>query len=499
MCGIIGYVGEQECAAVLLDGLKRLEYRGYDSSGVATISNNVIERARAKGKLKNLADRLDQHPIRGTIGIGHTRWATHGIPSEGNAHPHQAERVSVVHNGIIENYVSIKNSLLESGYRFESETDTEIIPKLIDFYLDQTDSFETATRKAIQDIHGAFAFAAISSKYPGQIVVAKNSSPLVIGIGENENYIASDIPAILNWTREVIVLDDGEMALITDQSFEITTFEGEKVSRDKQIINWSIAAAEKEGHKHFMLKEINEQPTAISDALRGRFDSADQSIVLNELDKIDLNAIHRIVIVACGTSWHSAKVAKYWIEDFAKIPVEVDLASEFRYRKPVLGQNTLFVGISQSGETADTLAALKLAKDLGAKIVSVCNCMESSMTRISDAVLFTQAGPEIGVASTKAFTTQLAVLALFSMYLAERTHQKDEQWVGRQIENLRKLPLKIENILDRQSDLEKIAAEFLRTKGFLFVGSYNEFSNCPGGSPEVKRVVISSRRGLCRG
>jgi glucosamine--fructose-6-phosphate aminotransferase (isomerizing) len=430
MCGIVGYIGPGKAAPILMEGLKRLEYRGYDSAGVAIHDGARIRIRRAPGKLKVLRGLLRRKPLSGTLGIGHTRWATHGRPSEENAHPHKAGRVVVVHNGILENHSELRRRLEKKGRRFTSETDTEVFAHLIDEELGRK-PLEEAVRRALRHVKGTYALVVLCADQPDRIVAAKNASPLVVGLCQNENLVASDIPAILDHTRKFVFLEDGELALVQAKRVKIQTLDGKPVRRKSRRIDWSPLMAEKGGHKHFMHKEIHEQPRALADTLTGRVmaDSADAHLDSIKLRQKDLKNLSRIVIVACGTSWHAGLVGKFLIERFARIPVEVDLASEFRYRGPILKKSDLVLAISQSGETADTLAAVKEARRLGAKVLCICNVLDSSIPRTSDHVLYTHAGPEIGVASTKAFLTQMA--ALFLLAVGERSPQAAQSAGGR--------------------------------------------------------------------
>jgi len=425
MCGIIGYIGEREAPQILLEGLKRLEYRGYDSAGVAVIDDGKIKIKRNEGKLDQLERSLRKEPLRGKVGIGHTRWATHGKPSETNAHPHKAGSIVVIHNGIIENYLNLKRSLEKKGHTFKSETDTEIIAHLIQNYLFKGNSFEQAVRNALKRIKGSYAIGVICEEEPKKLIAARNESPLVIGLGEQECFMASDIPAFLSHTRKAIFLDDGEMAVLSEKGVKFNNLSGKKISKEVKTIDWSPSMAEKSGFKHFMQKEIFEQPRAFIDTFRGRIAEEKGKIFLEDcnLTSNDVKHFEKIYIVACGTSWHAAIVGKFMIEGLCRIPVEVDLGSEFRYRDPLLNKKTLLLLISQSGETADTLAALREGLKKKARIISICNVVDSSIVRSSHGVIYTHAGPEIGVASTKAFTTQLVVLYLLALHLGKLTRR----------------------------------------------------------------------------
>src|SRR5580698_10469981 len=423
MCGIVGYVGAKDCAPILVEGLRRLEYRGYDSAGLALHTGRGIEIVRAVGKLANLEGALKRSPLAGTNGIGHTRWATHGRPSEANAHPHVAGHVAVVHNGIIENHVALRRQLEARGVRFSSDTDTEIVAHLIDEALSAGAArLVDAVRTSLLQVRGAYAIAVLSGDSPDEIVVAKADSPLVIGIGDGEMLCASDIPALLAHTRDVVFLHDGEVATLTRGGAEIVTLDGARIERAPRRIDWSPTQAEKGGYKHFMLKEIHEQPRAVEDTLRGRVDLATGDVVAEEIGITPELArrIRRVYFVACGTSAHAAMIGRYWIEQLAKLPSQVEIASEVRYREPVFTKTDLVVAVSQSGETADTLAAVKAARASGARILAIANVLDSAIPRAADGALYTHAGPEIGVASTKCFTAQLAAMLLMAVYLGRR-------------------------------------------------------------------------------
>ncbi len=421
MCGIVGYVGPRQCVDLIVGGLRKLEYRGYDSAGVAALGPAGLQVERAKGKLQNLVNRLASHPLAGSTGIGHTRWATHGRPSDENAHPHAYGGVAVVHNGIIENHLQLRAELTAQGHRFSSETDTEIVAHLVAAAQKAgAPDLVGAVRAALARVQGTYAIAVVSEACPGEVVAAKNASPLVIGYGEGESFLASDVPAILEHTRQVVYLEEGELAVLTAGGVRLLTLDGAPVERKPRKIEWSAVAAEKDGHKHFMHKEIFEQPRAVADTVRGRASLEQGDVLLDgvALDEPYARGLERVTIVACGTSWHAGLVGRIMIEQLARVPVEVELASEFRNRDPLVGPRVLTLAISQSGETADTLAAVKVAKARGARAFSICNVVGSAIPRECDGgTLFTRAGPEIGVASTKAFTTQLAALYLLAVKL----------------------------------------------------------------------------------
>ena len=421
MCGIVGYIGPKKVSTVLLDGLRRLEYRGYDSAGIAVISGGSVTIRRSKGKLSVLENMISQESLDGSVGIGHTRWATHGKPSDENAHPHKAGTIVVVHNGIVENYLELKEMLIDEGHTFTSETDTEVISHLIWRFVKDDYSFREAVLSALKMIKGSYALGILKEDEPGTLMAARFESPLILGLGDGEFFVASDIPAVINHTRDIVILDDGEVVEYKDGALTVMDLAGAVRTKSVRRIDWSPVMAEKGGYKHFMLKEIFEQPQGIIDTMRGRISEDRGEITLPELNltKEIIERIDKIVIVACGTSWHAGLVGKFMIEQIARVPVEVELGSEFRYRDPIIGERTLIIGITQSGETADTLAAMKEGKEKGAAVVSICNVVESSAARASSGVLYTHAGPEIGVASTKAFTTQLTSLYLIALYIAQ--------------------------------------------------------------------------------
>ncbi len=500
MCGIVGYIGKQEATQIIFAGLQRLEYRGYDSAGIATLDGEIQTR-RAEGKLVNLQGVLQQSPLSGSLGIGHTRWATHGKPSESNAHPHRAGKFVVVHNGIIENYLQLKEKLRGLGHQFKSETDTEIIVHLIEQHAKDGCDFEAAVRNALQDVRGAYAVAVICSDEPDKLIAAKLGSPLVIGKGENEYFVASDIPAILSHTREMIFLEDGELVVFSRAAMQVTTIAGASVEKEVKTITWSPMMAEKGGYKHFMLKEIYEQPRAITDTIAGRVDKDKSAIFLKDLqlDAVDLQSFDKIFIIACGTSWHAALVGKFMLEKFCRIPVEVDIASEFRYRDPIVSEKTLTLVVSQSGETADTLAALREARRKGGKVVSVCNVVESSIARESDGIIYTHAGPEIGVASTKAFTTQLIALFLFALHLGKVRGQVSADACRSLVEELLTLPRKVEEVLSLDATIEQIAKEYMTASDFLYIGRGNQYPVALEGALKLKEISYIHAEGYPAG
>jgi len=501
MCGIIGYIGERDAPQLLLEGLKRLEYRGYDSAGMAVIDSGRVEIKRNVGKLIQLESSLSKNPLRGKVGIGHTRWATHGKPSENNAHPHKAGAIVVVHNGIIENYLTLKGILKKKGHTFKSETDTEIIAHLIQSYLFKGNSFEQAVRNALKRIKGSYAIGVICEEEPKKLIAARNESPLVIGLGEQEWFIASDIPAFLPYTRKVIFLDDQEMAVLSEKGVKIGKLSGEKISKEIKTIDWSPSMAEKGGFKHFMQKEIFEQPRAIIDTFRGRIAEEKGKVFLEDcnLTAKDIKQIDKIFIVACGTSWHAATVGKFMIEDICRIPVEVDLGSEFRYRDPLLNKKTLLLLISQSGETADTLAALREGIKKKARIISICNVVGSSMVRSSQGVIYTHAGPEIGVASTKAFTTQLVVLYLLSLSIGKLAGRLTKDKEKSMIKDLVKLPRQVEKILEEDSSIRTIAHHYMNYRDFLYLGRGINYPIALEGALKLKEISYIHAEGYPAG
>ncbi|MDV2503918.1 MAG: glutamine--fructose-6-phosphate transaminase (isomerizing) [bacterium] len=499
MCGIIGYVGHQQVVPVLLEGLKRLEYRGYDSAGIAILSNGALAVRRCKGKIRQLEELLKGETISGTVGIGHTRWATHGRPSEENAHPHRSGGIVVVHNGIIENYLTLKHALEAEGRVFASETDTEVIVHLIDRAF--AGNLEAAVRQALKEVQGAYSIAAIAESDPDKVVVARMASPLVVGLGQGEYLVASDVPAILHHTRDVLFLDDGEVATATPEGVTITTLDGTPVTKEVKQVLWNPVMAEKGGYKHFMLKEIFEQPRAIWDTIRGRLSQETGSVVLHEmnLSDEDVSRLQKIALVACGTSYHAALVGKYLLEQVCGLPVEADIASEFRYRDPLVDDTTLGVFISQSGETADTLAAVREAKRKGTHVLSICNVVESSISRESDGVLYTYAGPEIGVASSKAFTAQLAALYMLSIYLGRARGRLSEEAGSEMIQALVEVPKHVEDILERDSLYEELARHYADRNDFLYLGRGINYPIALEGALKLKEISYIHAEGYPAG
>ena len=501
MCGIVGYIGARPCADILLGGLERLEYRGYDSAGLAVFDGSETQVLRSVGKLVNLAGQLREQPLVGTLGIGHTRWATHGRPSEENAHPHTAGPVTVVHNGIVENHLALRGELEGRGHVFKSETDTEIFSHFIRERLDQGDDVETAVRQVIASVHGSYAIAVLSETEPDKLVVAKNASPLVVGIGDGEMFLASDIPALLSHTRRVVFMMEGELAVLTRDGMRLTDLSGNVVERNPRQITWTPSQAEKGGYKHFMLKEIHEQPRAMTDTLRGRISLETGDVHLEDvtLDDAAVRDISRIVVAGCGTAWHAGLVGRRFIEAATRVPVEVDLASEFRYRDPIVDERTLFVAVSQSGETADTLAALHEAKRRGATVLAVCNVIESSIARASDHVVYTHAGPEIGVASTKAFTTQMLALQLLALYLGRRRGSLSADQVRDALEAVVFLPGVVEQLLQQDDDIAAIAQQYIHSRDCLYLGRGPNFPIALEGALKLKEISYIHAEGYAAG
>jgi glutamine---fructose-6-phosphate transaminase (isomerizing) len=502
MCGIVGYIGSQETAPILLEGLRRLEYRGYDSAGLAVHDGKSIEVVRSVGKLGNLAKALGEQPLSGKLGLGHTRWATHGRPNEANAHPHAVGNVALVHNGIIENHLQLREGLLEAGVVFTSETDTEIIAHLIDRALNGgAVTLLEAVRQTLRKLEGAYSIGVIARDAPDRLVVAKNASPLVIGIGEGEMLCASDIPALLDHTRDVLFMHDGELAELTASGVEIQTVEGEKVDRPVRRIDWSPVQAEKGGYKHFMLKEIFEQPRAIEDTLRGRVLLEHSDIEAAEIgvDEKTAKSIDRVVFVACGTSYHASLLGRHWVEQYARIPATAELASEVRYREPVFTPRDLVVAVSQSGETIDTLAAVQAAREGGATVLAVANVLESALPRASQGALYTHAGPEIGVASTKCFTTQLAALLMLAVYLGRRRETLDEARAGEILQALVEAPGDMRRALERKLQVHDVAKHFQHCNHMLFLGRGLGYPIALEGALKLKEISYAHAEGYAAG
>jgi glucosamine--fructose-6-phosphate aminotransferase (isomerizing) len=494
-------VGDEECASLLVDGLRKLEYRGYDSAGVAVLGDKGLNIVRAKGKLANLELRLKDQMPQGMTGIGHTRWATHGKPSDENAHPHKYGGVAVVHNGIIENHLELKDALAKQGHKFTSETDTEIFAHLIQREVEKGVSLPDAVRASLKQVKGTYALAVMSDKSPGMLVVSKNASPLVLGIGDKANFVASDVPAILAHTRNVIYLEEGDFAVITKGSVELTDQSGQKREQKVRRIDWTPTMAEKNGHKHFMHKEIHEQARALTDTIRGRASIEEGDVHLDgcHLDAKMVKAISKVAIVACGTSWHASLTGKLMIETLARIPVEVDLASEFRYREPLVDKNTLCIAVSQSGETADTLGSFREAKSRGARGMAICNVVGSAIAREADDVLYTHAGPEIGVASTKAFTTQLAAFFLLAVRLGRLRGTLSAQDAQKHLEHLFALPMLVERVLKYEDLIKAAAYKFSHARDLLFLGRGPQYPVALEGALKLKEISYIHAEGYAAG
>ncbi len=505
MCGIVGYVGNKQVVPLIIDGLRKLEYRGYDSAGIAVVDDDHhLSLRRAEGKLRNLEEAIRLNPLDGNYGIGHTRWATHGRPTEENAHPHrdQSGKVVVVHNGIIENYLTLKERLQAAGHQFYTETDTEVVAHLIGHYVDNDGlALESAVRKTVAELRGIFALAIISVEEPDTIIAVREGPPVVIGMGDGEFFVASDIPPILAHTRDVFFLGDREIAILTKDSVRVTDFDGNVVEPEQQRITWDPIMAEKGGFKHFMLKEIYEQPRAVRDTVQGRVSLDTGKVYLEPMDisEDEFRALTSIKIAACGTSWHAGLAGKYMLENLARIPVDVDYASEFRYRDPVLSETDLLIVISQSGETADTIAAMREAKLSGCKVLAVCNVHGSMITREADGTILTHAGPEIGVASTKAFTSQMIALYLFALYLGEVRGQIDEPRAKKLAQDLAELPLKIEQLLNDADSIEELSKEFFRVQDFLYLGRGINFPVALEGALKLKEISYIHAEGYPAG
>ena len=489
MCGIVGYIGYEQATPLLLQGLEKLEYRGYDSAGVAVYTGSALEVVKSKGRLKILSDLLDNgKKLEGTVGIGHTRWATHGKPSDINSHPQVSDsgKFAVVHNGIIENYMTLKEHLIRRGKTFVSETDTEVIAQMFEYYY-KGDMVETLI-KVLSKVEGSYALGVISQDNPDELLAVRKDSPLIIGLGEHENYIASDIPAILSKTRDIYRLEDNEIAVLTREKVTVYNTDKEVVEKQPFHVNWDISAAEKGGYEHFMFKEIMEQPKALRDTIHPRIKEG--KVVLDNitLTEEQIRGISKICIIACGSAYHVGVVAKYVLEKTTRKPVEVDLASEFRYRQPIIDESVLVLVISQSGETADTLAAMREAKKLGARVLSIVNVVGSSIATDSDDVIYTWAGPEIAVATTKAYSTQLAVIYLIALYMAERLHTITEEAYNSYVQELTALPDKIQEILDHKENIQYFASQYFNCKDVFFIGRNLDYAMSLEGSLKLKEI-----------
>jgi len=501
MCGIVGYVGPRDAVPVIIEGLRRLEYRGYDSAGVAVVNDGHLHRRRSVGKLCNLEDSLKAEPLAGAFGLGHTRWATHGRPSEENAHPHQdcTGKIVVVHNGIIENYLPLKTRLAKAGHRFVTQTDTEVVAHLVESHYQG--SLEDAVRKTLAELEGIYALVLMHKDEPQRLVAARMGPPLVIGIGEGERFLASDIPALLPYTHDFVFMDDGDVVTVTPDSMKLTDAGGKAVERKPQRITWDAVQAEKGGYRHFMLKEIHEQPTAVRDTLLGRIGLEEGVVHLEELGPAaeKLRRARRVMLLACGTSWHAALVGKYLLEQVAKVPAEVDYGSEFRYRTPIVDPETLAVGISQSGETADTLAAFREVKKLGALPIAICNVQGSMITREAEGTLLTHAGPEIGVASTKAFTSQIVALALLALHLGRLRGALSAESCRALLESLAKVPQLMERALMASGRLDQLARSVAQAHDFLYLGRGINYPIALEGALKMKEISYIHAEGYPAG
>ena len=489
MCGIVGYVGNENAAPILIECLKKLEYRGYDSAGIAVIDKNEINMVKATGKIKNLCDKTnDGCSLSGNIGIAHTRWATHGAPNDINAHPHVSnnKKFAVVHNGIIENYMDLKKELVDKGYKFNSETDTEVVVHLLDMYYDK--DFKKSVMKTVSRLEGSYALGVICKDYPNTIYAAMLNSPLIIGVGVSENYFASDVTALVQHTKNVIYIEEGEFAEITSEKINVFDCTGEPVAREITRIVWDVEAAEKGGYEHFMLKEIMEQPRAIKSAIEPRIKKG--KITLDDSGMPDdiMKDINRIVITACGSAYHAACTGKYMIEQLARIPVEVDLASEFRYRNPIINKSTLVIVISQSGETADTIAALKEAKQLGAPVLAIVNVVGSAISKLADYVIYTWAGPEIAVATTKGYTTQVTVLCLLSVFLAQKVGSIDKKTASSLTEDIQQIPKLAQRAIYLNPQIPYLARKYHNERSMFFIGRNTDYAVCLEGSLKLKEI-----------
>jgi glucosamine--fructose-6-phosphate aminotransferase (isomerizing) len=501
MCGIVGYIGERKAQDVLLKGLHRLEYRGYDSAGVAILDNSTLEIRKRAGKLSVLEETLARKPIDGKIGIGHTRWATHGEPTTVNAHPHWdcKSRLAIVHNGIIENYEELKEALIREGHHFRSQTDTEVLVHLIEKYY--RGNLEEAVAEALGKARGAYAVACLSKDEPDKLVGARLGSPLIIGVGREENFLASDIPAVLDYTREVVFLNEEEMVILSKEDYKITNLEGRQIARKPTKIEWDISQAEKNGLPHFMLKEIGEQPEAVSKTILGRISNERDMVWLPEIKftNEELNAFEKIVMISCGTAYHAGLVGKYIFEELLHIPVEVDISSEFRYRNPYVDEKTLVISISQSGETADTLAGIREARRKGARVLSICNVVGSSISRESDVTIYTHAGPEIAVASTKAYTCQLAVLYLLGIYLAQLKGTIDKLQAKNFLSELLAIPQLMERVIKEQEVILECAKKYNHVFGFLYIARAINYPNALEGALKIKEISYIHAEGYAAG
>ena len=505
MCGIVGYIGQRDSVPIIMDALRRLEYRGYDSAGIAVIDRaGTLSGSKAEGKLSRLAERLrNGGALSGPAGVGHTRWATHGVPSDANAHPHLdcLGRIAVVHNGIIENYASLRTRLVELGHVFSSETDTEVLAHLIEMHYDG--DLEEAVRRTVHEVRGAYALGVISSADPDHLVFARNgASPLVLGIGDGEMYVASDTPAILPYTRREIILQEGEIAVVGRDGFRLTDYSGERIARDPIAITWDAGSAEKSGYKHFMLKEMFEQPQVIKETLAGRVDDRGGVHLGPELGAFEperLARLSKIAITGCGTAYHAGMVGMYLLRSLVRLPVEMELASEFRYGEPVIDPTTLVIAMSQSGETADTIEAVRIAKAAGAGVLGICNVLGSHLTRLADATLFTRGGPEIGVAATKTYVSQVTAMVLFALYLAKVRGSADETRLAEVAEATRLLPAAVDVVLNTSDQIRKTARDLRKAQSVLFIGRYVNFPTALEGALKLKEISYIHAEGYPAG
>ena len=506
MCGIVGYIGERDSVPIILDSLSRLEYRGYDSAGIAVIdAAGSLTGTKSEGKLQRLADRLrNGGRIEGRVGVGHTRWATHGRPSDANAHPHMdcSGKIAVVHNGIIENYAPLRARLIASGHEFKSETDTEVLSHLIEEHLKDSPDLETAVRRTLRDVTGAYALGIISADTPDTLIFARNgASPLVVGIGEGEMFVGSDTPAILPYTRKEIILQEGEMVVVTRNGYTLTDYDGKPIERDVMQIMWDASSAEKAGFKHFMLKEIYEQPNVIKETLAGRVDEDNDVHLAMELgvDEARLRNISKIAITGCGTAYHAGMVGMYLLRSLVKLPVEMELASEFRYGDPVIDPTALTIAMSQSGETADTMEAVKIAKQAGSTVLGICNVQGSHLTRVADGTLFTRGGPEIGVAATKTYVSQVTAMTLFALYLARLRGSAPLERLREVVDNTKLLPAAVDVVLNTSDDVKKVAKKIRKSRSVLFLGRYVNFPTALEGALKLKEISYIHAEGYAAG
>ena len=503
MCGIIGYVGTRDVVPVLLGGLKKLEYRGYDSAGIAVINGSGVEVVRAEGKLSNLEAKLGEKELKGSFGMGHTRWATHGKPNENNAHPHRdcEGKVVVIHNGIIENFLPLKQRLQKGGHTFKTETDTEVVAHLIEERMKDGTSFVDAVKASLKELEGHYALVIIHADEPGKIIATKNGPPLVIGLGEGENIVASDVAPLLSYTRNIIYLEDGEYAVADDKKVDLFAQNDAPVSREPKRITWDAVMAEKEGYRHYMLKEIHEQPRAVRDTFNGRMFEESGEVFFNDLQITaeEWAKIRKVHVIACGTSWHAGLIGKFLLEEAARIPIEVDYGSEYRYRNPIVDENTLVIGVTQSGETADTIAGMQEAKAKGARLITICNVIGAAATRMSDGIIYTNAGPEIGVASTKAYTTQLTAFYLLALYIRQlRGDDVDDRRYA--MHEMRVIPHKIETLLrDQEKHIEQLAHKYSKAQDFLFLGRGVHYPIALEGALKLKEISYIHAEGYPAG